>query len=315
MTANTPEAIEAIPSGDALGAEIRGLDLAQPIPADVKARLMELWGEHLVLLFRDQDLSDENILAVAEAFGGQQQAGSRGFFLKAGIKPGESHRVSKHAGISLVSNLGKDGKPTRITEGIGSLEATWHTDNSYVDVPPSGTLLWSEIVPVNGGGVTSFNNQYQAYDELPDDLKQAIEGKHIRHDGMRNTAGRLRPTLEEPTCREDVQGPDHPIVRVHPLTGRRCLYLGRRYDGISSYIAEMPNAEGDALLERLWAHATQEHLKWSHDWQPHDLVLWDNRCTMHMRSEIDETQARVMHRALVKGEPVVSAWDAPAAAE
>lgn len=312
---NSVESIEVVPSGTPVGAEIRGLDLSKPVPDAVKERLVELWGEHLVLLFREQDLTDEDILATAELFGGQQVAGSRAFFLKAGYKAGESHRVAKHAGISLVSNLDADGKPAKETEGVGSLEAFWHTDNSYVDVPPGGTLLWSEIVPVDGGGETSFNNQYQAYDELPDHLKQAIEGKHICHDNLRNTAGKLRPTAKEPESREEITGPAHPIVRIHPLTGRKCLYLGRRYAGNSSFIAEMPNAEGDALLEKLWAHATQEHLRWTHHWQPHDLILWDNRCTMHQRNPVDHTQARVMHRALIKGEPIVSAWGQEAAAE
>jgi taurine dioxygenase len=312
---NSIESIEVVPTGTPVGAEVLGLDLCKPVSDEVKEKLGKLWGEHMVLLFRNQDLSDENILATAEVFGGQQIAGSRAFFLKAGYKAGESDRVSKHAGISLVSNLDQDGKPAKVTAGVGSLEALWHTDNSYVEVPPNGTLLWSEIVPTDGGGETSFNNQYQAYNELSDELKEAIAGKHICHDNLRNTAGRLRPTAKEPESREEITGPAHPIVRIHPLTGNRCLYLGRRYGGNSSYIQEMPDDEGDALLEKLWAHATQEHLRWTHHWQPHDLILWDNRCTMHQRNPVDHTQVRVMHRALIKGEQIISAWDAQAAAE
>lgn len=302
------ERFRVVPSGEAVGAEILGIDLRKPVSDEIRDRLLISWSEHMVLLFRDQNLTDEDILSVAEVFGGQQIAGSRAFFLKAGFQAGATHRVAKHAGISLVSNLGEDGKPARETAGVGSLEALWHTDNSYVEVPPGGTLLWSEVVPTNGGGETSFNNQYQAYRELPDDLKQAIQGKHIRHDNLRNTAGKLRPTAEEPKSHKDITGPAHPIVRIHPLTGKPCLYLGRRYEGQSSFIDEMPNEEGDQLLDRLWAHATQDHLKWTHHWRPHDLILWDNRCTMHQRNPIDHTQARVMHRALIKGEPIVSAW-------
>ena len=315
LVENSVESIEVVPTGAALGAEVRGLDLSKPVSDQLKEKLIELWGEYMVLLFRNQDLTDENILATAEVFGGQQIAGSRAFFLKAGYKAGESDRVSKHAGISLVSNLDQNGKPAKVTAGVGSLEALWHTDNSYVEVPPNGTLLWSEIVPTNGGGETSFNNQYQAYDELSDKFKGAIEGKHICHDNLRNTAGRLRPTAKEPESRNAITGPAHPIVRIHPLTGKRCLYLGRRYEGNSSYIYEMPNEEGDDLLSKLWAHATQEHLRWTHDWHPHDLILWDNRCTMHQRNPVDHTQARVMHRALIKGEPIISAWDEQAVAE
>ena len=315
LVENSVESIEVVPTGAALGAEVRGLDLSKPVSDQLKEKLIELWGEYMVLLFRNQDLTDENILATAEVFGGQQIAGSPAFFLKAGYKAGESDRVSKHAGISLVSNLDHNGKPAKVTAGVGSLEALWHTDNSYVEVPPNGTLLWSEIVPTNGGGETSFNNQYRAYEELSDEFKEAIEGKHICHDNLRNTAGRLRPTAKEPESRNEITGPAHPSVRIHPLTGKRCLYLGRRYEGNSSYIDEMPDEEGDDLLSKLWAHATQEHLCWTHDWHPHDLILWDNRCTMHQRNPVDHTQARVMHRALIKGEPIISAWDEQAAAE
>ena len=313
--ANTLAAIEVIPSGMALGAEVRGIDFAQAIPEEVGAEIKGIWGEHLVLLFRGLKLTDEQLLAAADIFGGQQAAGSRDYFLKAGHKAGETHRVAKHAGISIVSNLDKDGKPVKFTEAVGSLELKWHTDNSYVETPPAGSLLHAHVLPVNGGGQTSFNNQYLAYETLPDDLKQRIEGKHICHDNTRNTAGRFRPTVEPPKSRDDIKGPAHPIVRVHPLTGKRALYLGRHYEWPSSYIVELDDAESEDILGRLWDHATQDHLKWTHDWAVGDLVLWDNRCTMHARSEIDHTQPRVLHRALIKGEPIISAWDSDVAAD
>jgi taurine dioxygenase len=316
MTAtNTLDAIDVIPSGKALSAEVRGVDFAKPMPDDVQDEVKRLWAEHLVLLFRRQKLDDDQLLAAAEIFGGQQEAGSRGYFLKAGHKPGETHRVAERAGISIVSNLDKDGNPVKFTEAVGSLELKWHSDNSYIEVPPAGSLLHSHIVPVNGGGVTSFNNQYLAYETLPDDLRQRIEGKHIRHDNMRNTAGRFRPTVEPPTSRDDIKGPAHPIVRIHPVTGRRALYLGRHYEFPSSHIVELDDAESEEVLGQLWDHATQDSLKWSHDWAVGDLVLWDNRCTMHARTPIDHTQPRVLHRVLIKGEPVISAWGTDAAAE
>jgi len=315
MTAvNTIDAIDAIPSGRALAAEVRGIDFAQPLPDDVREEVKRLWAEHLVLLFRGQKLDDDQLLAAAEVFGGQQEAGSRAFFLKAGHKPGATHRVAQRAGISIVSNLDENGKPVKYTEAVGSLELKWHSDNSYVDVPPAGSLLHSHIVPVNGGGQTSFNNQYLAYEILPNDLKQRIEGKHIRHDNLRNTAGRFRPTVEPPKTRDDIKGPAHPIVRIHPLTGKRALYLGRHYEFPSSHIVELDDAESEDVLNQLWDYATRDELKWTHDWAVGDLVLWDNRCTMHARSPVDHTQPRVLHRALIKGEPVISAWDAGAAA-
>jgi taurine dioxygenase len=257
--AQSVDAIQVIPSGRPVGAEVRGVDFSKPVDAATRDRLLQIWGDHLVLLFRDQDLGDEDILRAADVMGGRQPSKSREYFLKAG----QHHRLSKHAGINMVSNLDKHGKPVRINEGIGSLEATWHTDNSYIDVPPAGTFLWADILPVDGGGETSFTNMYQAYEELPDDLKQLVEGKHIRHDNIRNVAGRVRPTLAEPQSRDDITGPVHPIVRIHPLTGKRALYLGRRYEGMSSYIVELDDAESDAVLARLWQHATQAHLTWT----------------------------------------------------
>lgn len=310
----TTDAMEIVPSGRALGAEIRGLDLSRDVPEQIRDALKQAWADHLVLLFRDQSLGDEQLLATADIFGGQQTAGSRAFFLKAGYKPGETHRVAKHAGISIVSNLDKDGKPVKYTEAVGSLELAWHTDNSYVEVPPAGSLLHAHRVPVGGGGETSFNNQYLAYETLPDELRRRIEGKHIRHDNLRNTAGRFRPTAEPPKTRDDITGPAHPIVRIHPVTGRRALYLGRKYAWPSSHIVELDDAESEALLDELWRHATQDNLKWTHDWAVGDLLLWDNRCTMHQRNPADHTQPRVLHRALIKGEPIISAWDPGATA-
>lgn len=311
---NSVQNIEVTPSGAALSATVRGVDFSKPVPADVAAELVRIWGEHLVLLFPDQDLSDEDLLKVADAFGGRQVAGSRAYLLKAGHEPGKSANVSKTAAISVVTNLGKDGKPVKFTDAVGSLSLKWHSDNSYVETPPRGSLLHARVVPVDGGGLTSFNNQYLAYERLPDALKKRIEGLHICHDNTRNTAGRLRPTVDAPKSRADIAGPAHPLVRIHPLTRRPALYLGRHYEFPSSYIVELDDDASEALLAELWDYATQDDLAWTHDWSVGDLLLWDNRCTMHARSVVDHTQPRVMHRALVKGEPVISAWDEAAKA-
>jgi taurine dioxygenase len=174
-------------------------------------------------------------------------------------------------------------------------------------VPPAGSMLYAlEIPPPGHGGDTSFNNQYQAYAELPEDLKQAIEGRSQVHDSSRNSAGVLRPGVRLPTTPEEVQGPVHPLVRVHPVTGKRALYLGRRRVWPSNYIVGMPNAQSEALLDRLWAHATQPKYAWTHTWRVGDIVLWDNRCCMHYRTEIDTAHRRVMHRTTIKGEPVIA---------
>ena len=110
-----------------------------------------------------------------------------------------------------------------------------------------------------------------------------------------------------PTCREEVVGPAHPMVRMHPDTGRVALYLGRRSPAPSSYVVELEDALSEALLDELWAHATQGAFVWAHRWRPGDVLMWDNRCTIHSRTAVDPAQPRLMHRALIKGEPVVPA--------
>ena len=181
----------------------------------------------------------------------------------------------------------------------------WHSDNSYVDVPPAGSMLYSLEVPIDGGGDTSFNNQYLAYDELPDDLKRAVEGRFQRQDSSRNSAGVLRPTAKLPTRPEEVEGPIHPLVRVHPVTGKRALYLGRRRVWPSNYILGLSNAESEALLDRLWAHATQPEVtrgRTSVERQVNWFVLGQRlgpACTITPRST--SRQRRVMHRTRDQG--------------
>jgi taurine dioxygenase len=312
---NTLEALEVIPTGKALGAEIRGIDFAEPVPADVADKIKALWAEHMVLLLRGQVVEKTRLLEIADMLGGRQETGSRAMLIKAGMKPG-SARISDVEGVSLISNLDEDGKPRKITRGSGSLEIGWHTDNSYIATPPMGSILNAIRVPVDGGGHTAFCNMVLAYETLPDDLKAAVEGKHMCHDNTRNTVGRVRDIFKEPTCREEVEGPVHSMVRIHPITGKRALYLSRRHGEFSAYIVELSDAESDALQERLWAHAAQEKFTWTHtDWKPGDMVMWDNQQVLHRRSAIDPTQARLLQRTLVKAERFISAWDGAAAAE
>jgi taurine dioxygenase len=305
---NRIEAIEIVPTGAALGAELRGVDLAQPLSEEIQDVLRQAWAEHLVLLFRDQVLSDPQLIAASEIFGGVQVGGARAYFLKGGFQQGGGE-VANFPEITPITNLGADGNPVPENAGLGSAEVVWHSDNSYVEVPPAGSMLHALEVPVDGGGETSFDNQYLAYETLPDDLKAAIEGKYQRHDSSRNSAGVLRPTAKLPTKPEEVEGPVHPLVRVHPVTGRRALYLGRRRIWPSNYILELSNEESEALLDKLWAHATQDRFAWTHAWRVGDTLLWDNRCAMHCRAPVDSSQRRVMHRTQIKGEPVIAACD------
>jgi taurine dioxygenase len=307
--ANTLASFRVVPTGAALGAEIQGMDLSLPIPDDVREAMRKAWADHMVLLWRGQHINDDQLLEVSGVFGPPHEAASRKYHLDVGQKVDDTFMISKHKSVSIISNLGPDGKPVMDNGGLGSYEVVWHTDNSYVKVPPAGSMLYSLEVPMNGGGDTSFNNQYRAYEELPDDLKRAIEGKSQIHDSSRNSAGVLRPGVTLPTKPEEVEGPTHPLVRVHPSTGKRALYLGRRRVWPSNYILGMSNEDSEALLDKLWAHATQEKYAWTHKWRVGDIVLWDNRCCMHYRTEIDVQQRRVMHRTTIKGEPIQAPWN------
>jgi len=305
---NTLAALRVVPTGAALGAEIRGVDFSLPVPEDVREALRRAWADHLVLLFRDQNIDDHQLMAAAGIFGPPHDAASRKYHLSAGRKVDNRYLISAHPSVSIISNLDENGVPVKDNGSLGSYEVVWHTDNSYVPVPPAGSMLYALVVPTNGGGDTSFNNQYLAYEELPDDLKRAIEGRSQVHDSSRNSAGVLRPGVKLPTRPEEVEGPAHPLVRLHPVTKRRALYLGRRRTWPSNYIVGMDNAESEALLDRLWAHATQPRYAWTHRWRVGDLVLWDNRCCMHYRSEVDASQPRVMHRTTIRGEVPIAPW-------
>lgn len=301
---NRPQDVVVVPSGAAVGAEIRGVDLSKPVPEATKALLRQAWADHLVLLWRDQQLPDVSFLDAAAIFGTPREPAARQYEIAGGYKIG-GRRVPLHPHVSLISNLDEDGEPVKDNGGLGSYEVVWHSDNSYAEVPPAGSMLYAVVLPTNGGGDTYFNNQYRAYEELPDDLKQAIAGRKQLHDASRNSAGVLRPTVKLPTRPEEVPGPVHPIVRKHPVTGKRALYLGRRRQWPSNYILGMSNEESERLLDRLWAHATQEKYAWKHVWRLGDLVLWDNRCAMHYRSEVDAAQARVLYRTVIDGEAVI----------
>ena len=296
--------IAVLPSGSALGAEIQGVDLALPLSAEARALLQRAWADHLVLLFRGQHLSEEAFIRAAEVFGQPRQAGSRKYLLQGGAFA--AHLVSSHPMLTILSNLDDNGNPVRENALLGSLEVEWHSDNSYIPVPPSGSVLYSVEIPDDGSGNTSFNNQYQAYDELPTNLRKAIEGKQQVHDSSRDSAGILRPGARLPATPEEVEGPTHPLVRIHAVTGKRMLYLGQRRTWPSNYIVGMPNGESERLLSQLWAHATQPHLAWTHVWTEGDLLIWDNGCCLHRRDEVSSSKRRVMHRTVLEGCPVVA---------
>jgi len=196
--------------------------------------------------------------------------------------------------IYIVSNVKENGEPIG---SLGSGEAVWHTDMSYLDMPPMASMLYAlEIPPV--GGNTSFCSMYAIYDALPAGLKQRIATLKIKHDGTYNSGGYVRQGVTATDDPRTSPGAVHPLVCTHPDTGRRMLYLGRRRN---AYLLGLELAESEALLDELWDYVDRPEFSWEHVWRVGDLVMWDNRCTMHRRDPFDESARRIMHRTQIKG--------------
>ncbi|TMK03116.1 MAG: TauD/TfdA family dioxygenase [Alphaproteobacteria bacterium] len=279
------EPIEVIPSGRALGVEVRGIDLTKLGDAAF-ARLIQVWHQYSVVLIRNQRLSDQELIAFSRRLGDLDWAP---------IQETGRRFVEGLPEIYIVSNVKVNGEP------IGSLgdgEAVWHTDMSYLEVPPKASILYSLEVPPLGGN-TSFCTMYGIYEALPQTLKDRIAGLKIKHDGTYNSGGYVRQGVTPTDDPRTSPGAVHPLVCTHPDTGWRMLYLGRRRN---AYLVGLELAESDALLDELWSFVDRPEFAWEHVWRVGDLVLWDNRCTMHRRDAFDPSSRRVMHRTQVKGE-------------
>jgi taurine dioxygenase len=195
----------------------------------------------------------------------------------------------------------ENGKPLG---NLGDGEAVWHADMTYVDVPPKAAMLHSlEVPPPAAGGNTYFANMFAAYETLPADLKTAVTGKVAVHDASRNSAGLLRKGYKEVTDVRETVGAHHPLVRTDPKTGRKALFLGRRPN---AYVLGLDVAQSDALLDAVWAHATQPRFAMCHEWQVGDLLMWNNLSVLHRRDPFDPKTRRVMHRSQIKGDERVA---------
>ncbi|HLI82709.1 MAG TPA: TauD/TfdA family dioxygenase [Bryobacteraceae bacterium] len=280
------------PAGGTLAAEIRGLDL-RSIGDREFAAIHRAWLDHLVLLFRGQQLSDQELIAFSRRFGELDWAP---------VQETGRRFVEGHPEIYVVSNVIENGVPIG---SLGAGEAVWHTDMSYLEMPPKASMLYALEAPAHGGN-TYFCNMYRAYECLPETLRSRIGGLRLKHDATYNSGGYVRQGLEAVDDPMLSPGVYHPLVTRHPETGRRALYLGRRRN---AYVAGLPLAESESLLDELWAYATRPELVWSHEWQVGDLVLWDNRATMHRRDSFDPNSRRILHRTQIRG------GQRPAAAE
>ena len=277
--------IEIIPTEKPLGAEIRGVDL-KSLDTHEFAIIYRAWLDHQVVLFRGQSLSDRDLLEFSRRFGDLDWAP---------IQETGRRFVEGHPEIYVVSNVMEEGEPIG---SLGSGEASWHTDMSYLEVPPKASMLCALEVPLCGGS-TYFSSMCKAYELLPDELKRRIAGLMLKHDGTYNSGGYVRQGIVAGDDPPSSPGVYHPLVCTHPETRRRLLYLGRRRN---AYIRGLPLLESEALLDKLWSYATREEFVWHNAWRVGDLVLWDNRSAMHRRDSFDASARRIMHRTQIKGE-------------
>jgi taurine dioxygenase len=281
---------ETVPLAPSLGAEIRGVDLSRDLSDAEFAAVHRAWLDRLVLVFRGQSLSDAALVRFSRRFGELDSVPGWEPFSPAGFPE-----------VLTISNV-TDGD--RAIGVLGDGEAAWHTDMSYIDLPPPASLLHSHEIPAVGGD-TWYMNMYDALATLPDDLRRAIAGRTLNHDASHDSSGKLRANHRKFGDVSEAPGARHPMVARHPETGRPALYLGRR---LHAWIVGESVAGSDALLDRLWTHCRDGAFVYRHRWQVGDLVMWDNRCTMHRRDPFDPAARRVMHRTQVNGrESVVAA--------
>ena len=268
-----------------LGAEVQGVDLRQ-VDAATFEGILQAWHAHGALLFRQQTLSDAELIAFSRKFGDLDHAP---------VQETGRRYVEGHPELYVVSNVVENGVPIG---SLGAGEATWHTDMSYLPDPPKASMLYALEVPPREGD-TSFCTMYGAWEALPAELKARLRGARVKHDGTYNSGGYLRQGVTPTDDPREAPGAVHPLVCRHPATGRPHLYLGRRRN---AYIEGLSLEESEALLDRIWSIATDPSLVWTHHWRVGDLVLWDNRCTMHRRDPFDPDARRVMHRTQIKSE-------------
>lgn len=276
------------PLSDVLGAEVIGIDVGDLDDAAF-GQVHDAFLEHHVLVFRDQDLPPERQINFAQRFG------------ELDVHIQKDNTYSGHEAMQILSTKKVNGKYV----GSPSAGDAWHSDLSYTNIPTLCTMLYAVEIPKTGGD-TKWSNMYRAYDVLSDRMKRKVDGLHARH-----TFNRFRnPRVEVPDVYKgkgkeryvDIAPPDaiHPVVRIHPETGRKALYISERF---TIGIEELKEDEGQTLLDELITHQKQRDFIYRHKWDLHDLTIWDNRCLIHLAcGGVPEGQIRHMHRTIVRGD-------------
>ncbi len=273
--------LQVRPLSPALGAEIIGIDLREALGDAVFTQILAAWHRHLVILLRDQKLSEEDEVRFGARFGPPALVQNKQF-------------QRTHPGVMLISNIREDGKP------IGALpdgEMQFHTDQCYMERPAMASMLYAIEVPRSGGN-TMFANGYSAYETLPEEVKHRIAGRRALNAYDYDNAATIRGA----TVRDNAPSYAHPVVRTHPATGRKALYVNRL---MTRHIEGMAPHESEELLNLLFAHQERPEFVYEHVWQPGDLLMWDNRCALHARTDFSPNERRLMRRVTILGEKPV----------
>ena len=267
----------------AIGAEVRGINLARADGPEIES-IKKAWYQHDVLVFRNQYLTDDDLLTFSRHFGALDSPPNQG----AGRKSPEGYPE-----VYVVSNVLDDkGEPIG---ALGDGEAAWHTDMSYAPAPPDASMLYSLEIPEVGGD-TWFCSMKAALAKMPAALAERVRRLDIKHDGTYDSGGYVRKGLVATNDPRHSVGTPHPAVTQHPVSGEHALYLGRRRN---AYVMGLEVAESERLLDEIWTYI--DAAVYQHRWALGDLVLWDNRTTMHRRDAFDAKARRVMHRTQIKG--------------
>lgn len=285
-----------IPSGKILGARIEGLDLSQPLSDDDRQAIIQALGEHGVVSFPDQKLEPAELKAFSAHFGTLE------------VNVAGSYQEPDHPEVMILSNIVEDGKPL----GLADAGQDWHTDMSYSKDVAFANVLYGMKIPRRNGvalGCTEFANMHQAYDDLPQDLKDRLEGMTATHDfnkfweAMRRDKGSTRPPLTEEQRRKKPPV-SHPIFMTHPITGRKVLYAN---PGYTMFIDGMDKAESDRTLDVLFKHQLQDKYRYKHDWNENDVLMWDNFGTLHNAvADYTKDEHRLIKRCQVMADKVLA---------
>lgn len=269
-----------------LGAEVLGLDLAEPLSDTDFARLHQAHLQHHVLVFRDQRFTPAQQVAFSRRWGELQRHVLHQFALYG------------HPEVLIVSNIIDGGEPI----GLGDAGVFWHSDLSYKHRPSLGSFLHAQELPATGGD-TLFANQHRAWDALPQALRAVVAERRAEHSYLKQYEElRRRNPWRPPLSEQQVQQVPpvwHPVVRIHPESGRPALFVSEHF---TTRIEGLPPAESDEVLQQLFTHQTQDRFVYRHRWQPHDLVFWDNRSLLHLAAGCPPEQRRLLYRTTIEGD-------------